>query len=623
MIFRALPWPLTLRSLIGCAAVLACTSYAACSLQNGWIPHDEGQLGHTAERILAGELPHRDFIEPYTGGLGYLNALAFRVLGIRSEVLRWQMIPFFAAFAGCIYFITSRVWPPAVAAAITFLAASLSVPIYPAGMPSWYNLFAATYGTAALLRYVDTNKSRWLLAAGLCGGLSILVKITGLYFVAAAMLWIVYKDQLSCNPNDRRSPIFSSSASLVLGAVGSLGLLFVRPENPLVDGIHFSIPFALLAAFLIRNEWRFGRGEFAMRSARLAKRLAAFSIGLAVPLLAFVTLFIEANATSDLIQGLFVLPARRLAGARMALPDFQWLMFALPLAALYVLGLRNRPFLSKPAAVCVGALLLMLAAVSHTETGHFAIFQGIRHQIPVLVVVGLGMLWKNNVPVSNLRRRQELFLLATVGFFVSLIQFPYSGGFYFFYAAPLAVVLTSYIVAWQPYAPQRLHGAIGALLIAFLLLRMHDPNPAITGGPYAPQTQTMPLKLDRCQLVVRRDQATLYNRLINSIQQHSGTQDYIYAAPDCPEIYFLSGRKNPTRSLYNFFEQQDPEERARLLTDLDRLRVNVVVLKQFSEFTPQLDSEFVNALEKRFPNRQTWMAEDGSSRPAFVLLWRS
>ncbi|MEM7349697.1 MAG: hypothetical protein AAF657_02750, partial [Acidobacteriota bacterium] len=38
--------------------------YLATLADEGWIPHDEGMLGQCAERLLQGELPHRDFDEP-------------------------------------------------------------------------------------------------------------------------------------------------------------------------------------------------------------------------------------------------------------------------------------------------------------------------------------------------------------------------------------------------------------------------------------------------------------------------------------------------------------------------------------------------------------------------------
>ena len=37
--------------------------YAAKDLKRGWHPSDEGIFGQSAERVLQGELPHKDFNE--------------------------------------------------------------------------------------------------------------------------------------------------------------------------------------------------------------------------------------------------------------------------------------------------------------------------------------------------------------------------------------------------------------------------------------------------------------------------------------------------------------------------------------------------------------------------------
>ena len=62
----------------------------------GWIPHDEGMLGQSAERVLTGEVPHVDYEEPYTGGLSLMHALVFRLAGIDLIFPRWLL------FAGAV-----------------------------------------------------------------------------------------------------------------------------------------------------------------------------------------------------------------------------------------------------------------------------------------------------------------------------------------------------------------------------------------------------------------------------------------------------------------------------------------------------------------------------------------
>jgi len=74
---------------------LAAAALGYAYLGRGWIAPDVGTLGQAAERVLAGELPHRDFVDVYTGGQAMLDALAFRLLGVQVMSLRWL---FFAAY---------------------------------------------------------------------------------------------------------------------------------------------------------------------------------------------------------------------------------------------------------------------------------------------------------------------------------------------------------------------------------------------------------------------------------------------------------------------------------------------------------------------------------------------
>src|SRR5215831_14141689 len=116
-------------------------------VDRGWIPHDEGTLAQSAERVLDGELPHRDFDEIYTGGLSFLYAGTFKFLGANLIYIRYVFFAFFLMFVPALYAIALRFASPWLAAAITLLGVVWSVPNYFAGLPSWYNLFFAVLGT--------------------------------------------------------------------------------------------------------------------------------------------------------------------------------------------------------------------------------------------------------------------------------------------------------------------------------------------------------------------------------------------------------------------------------------------------------------------------------------------
>jgi hypothetical protein len=166
-----LPWP----ALTGGTAAL----YFASIFDRGWIPHDEGTLGQTAWRILLGEVPHRDFDALYTGLLGYLNAAAMTVMGVHLLAPRTVLLLAFLAWVAVVWSVLSRFAAPPVASAPTLLCVTIGPAIYPAAMPSWYNLFLATGGLWALIRWTEDGGSRWLFAAGAFAGVSVLFKITG------------------------------------------------------------------------------------------------------------------------------------------------------------------------------------------------------------------------------------------------------------------------------------------------------------------------------------------------------------------------------------------------------------------------------------------------------------
>src|SRR6266436_8967238 len=103
--------------------------YMATHLKHGWVPHDEGTLGLSAERVLHGELPHRDF-DDYTGGLTFVHALAFRALGINSGSMRMVLFAFFVLWVPAVFYVASRFVSIYSAGAVTLVAVAWSVPNY-------------------------------------------------------------------------------------------------------------------------------------------------------------------------------------------------------------------------------------------------------------------------------------------------------------------------------------------------------------------------------------------------------------------------------------------------------------------------------------------------------------
>ena len=126
----------TANVVVGLIATAISLAIAWNNLDQGWFPHDEGQLGQAAERVLHGELPHRDFDDMYTGGLSFLNAASFHIWGVNSQSMCWMLFAWFVPFVLSIYWLMSRFTRPWAAGLLTTLAAAWSIPMYSAAMPS-------------------------------------------------------------------------------------------------------------------------------------------------------------------------------------------------------------------------------------------------------------------------------------------------------------------------------------------------------------------------------------------------------------------------------------------------------------------------------------------------------
>src|SRR5579884_1441844 len=107
---------------------VATVTYAAVVLRWGWVPRDDGFLAHAAERVLRGEIPHRDFQDVYVGLLSYLHAAAFRIWGTNLGSLRYPLLAGFALFVPAVFWIASRIFGWLGAALTTIMAAVWSIP---------------------------------------------------------------------------------------------------------------------------------------------------------------------------------------------------------------------------------------------------------------------------------------------------------------------------------------------------------------------------------------------------------------------------------------------------------------------------------------------------------------
>ena len=578
--------------------------YTASLLKRGWVPHDEGTIGQSAERVLEGQLPHRDFDEVYTGGLTYLNALAFRWFGENLASPRVMLFLFFLAWVPAVFWVASRFAGTLGAAAVTLLAVAWSIPNYSAALPSWYNLFFATFGLAAVLRFLDTNHRKWLFVAGLCCGISFLFKLSAIYFAAGVFLFFVFHEQENTRSDRRgqRTRAGVYSAFVVMGLIGFLAalVLIVRNQHSAVAYEEFVVPGLSIAALCLGREFAGIPGASGRRFSSLVRMVLPFILGALLPVLLFLISYLRAGAVGDWFNGVFILPGRRLAFASNAPRGFgpNKILGTVGLTGLLIAAYCGKLRSRMVQAAIVIALVAVFVLSVHAKVYQFA-WAPLLLLIPLSSLAGVFVLGNSPIPSD---RKQQVMLLLSITATCTLIQLPFSAPIYFCYVAPLLALSLLALFSISERPTRAILGILLAFYLAFAVFRVTPGFIHAMGYHFQPDPETETLNLPRAGgLRITPAQAIQYEELIPEIEAHVGNGAYIYAAPDCPEVYFLSGKANPTPTMFDFFDARGGESTA-VLQAIDSRQVRVVTINFAPKFSGPLPNDLLEALRREFPD---------------------
>ena len=601
------------RSRLWLALVLLLSAlYMARELKHGWIPSDEGTLAESADRVLRGELPHRDYHEGYTGGLGYLNAAAFRVFGINLASMRYMLFLFFLAWVPAVYYAASRFVSAPLASALTLLAVAWGPPNYAAAMPSWYNLFFATFGVAALLRYIEVQTAPWLFLAGACGGISLLFKLPGLLFVAGALLFLVYREQLAPgaqadDPRESRAYRGFVVTSIVL--YEALVFVLLHRLANRATYFYFWVPELAIGAAVVWHEIHASRNR-SQRFHFLLREELLFAAGVAIPIAVFLVPYLLTGSVGLLVRDIFFIFGHLMERVGVK-PVVRWFNRGLVVdVALIAVALLTRPKtapkLWKQVLFGVSLVLLIpsiLFLAQRSKYDYQLVWSTIWDFAPVVVVVGVWLLarWSRLNRLESIPS-QRLFLILSVTAACSLIQFPFTDPTYFCYIAPLVLLSITAVVSLMDRPPRLAVAGLMCFCFLYAVLELTPGFALHLGFEYAPDTQTVRLPIPRAGgLRVSATSASEYEGLESLIRQHA-RGEYILAKPDSPEVYFLSGFHDPTGIFFDFYE--DPSGRTqRALGVIDSHNINLVVLNHRPPFAGPIADDLKTALEREFPNR--------------------
>ena len=584
----------------------------------GWIPHDEGVLAQEAEYVFNGEMPHRDFVEIYTGGLSYWNALAFRVFGVRLTSLRLALFLCFLAFVPAVFAIASRFGPPLLAGLITLLAVAWSLPNYFADSVSWYNLFLATWGTLALLRHVETGRRRWLFLAGALAGISFLFKVTGAH--SSPRLSSFSSIGSSSSPRPRAAARAAAPLRVPLLQGGGAGLflafLFLMVRDRLAEMEFLSFPGAVRHDLRFSDLERGPRGRGPLRAPLLGPDGADSAAGgrrsSADPSLPGARSLSAAGSPISL--GGVIAGTGVHVRYRFFLPTLSAFWAAVPYTIVLGAGSVPRFRFARPLLILLAATLAAALWLSGTSQDVYrAIWNSARFLgVSVVIAACLRLADAHRQGFWGAETRQKIFLLASVVAIMSLVQFPFAVPFYFFYFAPLVVLAIFALVGSEARPPRAVHAAVLAFYLLFALLRTNTSYITAFGDHFERFAFPAVLDLPRAGgFRVTAEDARVYGALIPLVQEKSGGRP-VYAGPDSQEVIFLSGVEDAVpcggSPPYNALEK--PEELFRLPRekgDSGRGREHPAAA---SRFRPAIVERF----EELFPNSR----EVGR----FVVRWK-
>jgi len=586
--------------------------YLWFAVPHGWIPHDEGMIGQSAERVLAGGVPHVDYEEPYTGGLTLLHAAAFKVLGVNLLYPRWLL------FAGAIlaqaitFVVLRRYLGPLGAALGAWIALGWSFPNYFAALPSWWVLICALACVWAFTRYVETGWLRYAAAAGVAAGASILIKQTGLYVLVALVMALLY-----CEPGRERGT--AGWRLLRLACVGTslaalaLALAVLRTRLALTEVLYLLLPIAACSMLLLKDGGGIDDRSSGSRGFLLAPATALAAA--AVPLLCFVAPYIFNGQIHTLLNGLFILPQKRLQFASMGMPSPEWLIAGVPVvvAVMKFPQLRRSSAVTDPrvAATAAGLVGVVLGLLSvYDRTSYQLTWHSIRGFAALLPIVSCWLIFSGRI--EDPKQRGILFGFVSMLAWASLVQFPFGAPIYFCYTTPL-IVIAAVVTAGNTGALRRtLVGGLAALLLVFSLAVMNRGYVYNLGQEYLSYDAGTALDLPRADLFVGGDDAATYRRVVELVRFYRVSGNLV-AGPDCPEVYFLTGQFSPSGTLFDFFATDESETKGLQAlpgwTDAE-----VVVMNHRPIFSPRLTTRAIRRIRRMFPN----MEEVGP----FEVRWR-
>jgi len=491
-----------------------------------------------AERVLQGEIPYRDFLFNYTPGILWVNAALMKAFGVTLMATRIGLFAFKILTLITLYYLARRItnrWAALVPVALTlaWLGHQQIFNVY----PDQYLVLFSLAGLSCLLTYNETGRGRWLLLCGMAIGIVLVFKynVGVLLFGAGALPTIAREFMMT-------GQIRNSAKQIGIYVIG------------------FSAVAGALAGYLVYNQ------AFAPMIDHFLRHAAEYS---------------ETRSVT-------------LPPARVVLPAALTALAAICVGLLLVRRAGRFVGTYVIAVLAIGAIILLAPVKAALLNG--SAIASVAYFPPLVfasaLVVAFVQFKKCKQRATWWRANGPLTITGLFAFAVYLEVFPRADFHHLVRVLPpVFLFFFALLVRWLPSlaeqlraripSPNRVASLIVATPIVFLLLAGVQDTWATEFESGVRFRDSRELRIDRGRgILVEEKQADLTEGLVQLIQANSSEDDYIFSfAQRGSALYFLAGRRNPTRFLWWRSVGISEEERESVMAMIAGRRAKLIVVQ--------------------------------------------
>ena len=530
------------------AALAAAAAITVFFYDRFWYPPDDGAYAHVASRILQGEVLNGDVQDFHAGYVNFANAAALAYFGVDFKSLRIPLALLNVIQALIVYLILRR-GGVLLAFAGSLAVSSLSFVQFLNPTAHWYCLFLALAIPVILSRIPGPGWPRLILLGLVVGSIALFRQLTGVIAAIAVIGWLIMEGSAPGLPRVWTPRLLLFGLALL---VGTYVLSHADTATALVFG-------AWPVVLLLVTGWH---ASVSMREClRVMGGLAIGSTLACLPLLGY---HIHHGSLStwfaDTVTAAFQIPQ-----------------------------------------------LAFIDAQSFTSFAMLVVPQLEEWRSPALVLNALFWLTLILLPVINginvLRRLQQGTLtygsagaLMWCASFYSLVAVHYQVPIYLFYIAGFnaAAVAAAVIAARTPGRAIVSAALVGLSIVALYFHAGQSLARGVHGTIIGERAERLDAcGLPRCSLRLEPREIIVHRELAARIAAHSRDGDCILAVPSDAELYFISGRCNPTRFFNSALGLRTEAEVETLLLKLRSQPPAILIHRPGDKYNTKLTQQVV------------------------------